>query len=162
MIDVKDYPNRNIDRKTLPPADAIDRRLVTVNLDESPLGWLASRGMISVRQMEAGERLREDYYRSGLSSRVTMRWDPAPSAAHRGDSGGAAMQTLGAIDAKRRFDAAIAEVGPGLSDILWRVVCAGEGLTAAEKGLKWPARAAKLVLGMALDRLASYYKIQNG
>ena len=91
MIDAKDYPNQKIGRKTLPPADAVDRRLVSVNLDESPLSWLASRGMISERQMAAGERLREDYYRAGLSARVTMRWDPAPSAARRRDSGGAAM-----------------------------------------------------------------------
>ncbi len=47
--------------------------------------------------------------------------------------------------------------GPGLSDILWRVVCACEGLSVAEKALGWPVRAGKLVLGMALDRLADHY-----
>lgn len=50
-------------------------------------------------------------------------------------------------------------VGPGLSDILWRIVCAGEGMRDAETALGWPARAGKVVLGLALDRLAHYYRI---
>ena len=36
--------------------------------------------------------------------------------------------------------------GPGLSDILWRVVCAGEGMRDAETALGWPARRGRLVL----------------
>ena len=55
--------------------------------------------------------------------------------------------------------AAVAAAGNGLADVLWRVVCAGEGLSAAEKALGWPARAGKLVLGMALDRLADHYRL---
>jgi hypothetical protein len=31
---------------------------VTVNLAESPLGWLHSRGLVTRRQFDAGERLR--------------------------------------------------------------------------------------------------------
>ena len=34
------------------------KRRVTVNLAESPLGWLRSRGHVDARQFEAGERLR--------------------------------------------------------------------------------------------------------
>jgi hypothetical protein len=41
--------------------------------------------------------------------------------------------------------------------VLWRVVCAGEGLEAAEKALGWPKRAGKLVLLMALDRVSDFY-----
>ena len=40
----------------------------------------------------------------------------------------------------------MASAGPGLSDILWRIVCAGEGMRDAETALGWPARAGKLVL----------------
>jgi hypothetical protein len=61
--------------------------------------------------------------------------------------------------ARERFDGAIAAAGPGLSDILWRVACAGEGLSAAEKALGWPTRAAKLVLTLALDRVADWYRV---
>ena len=49
--------------------------------------------------------------------------------------------------------------GSGLADILWRVVCAGESLPAAEKGLSWPVRSGKLVLSLALDRVADFYRI---
>ena len=63
------------------------------------------------------------------------------------------------FDARRRFHAAVASAGPGLSDILWRVVCAGEGMREAETALGWPARAGKLVLTLALDRLAGYYRM---
>jgi len=64
------------------------------------------------------------------------------------------------LKAKQRFEAAIAAAGGGLSDILWRVVCAGEGMRDAETALGWPARAGKLVLTLALDRIADYYRIR--
>lgn len=131
-------------------------RSVTVNLGESPLSWLRSRGLVDARQFEAGERLRGDYEMASLGPRVTMRWDAAPRAGGRG-APEPLDPTLAQIAAKRRFDAAVEAAGPGLSDILWRVVCAGEGLAAAEKTLGWPSRAGKLVLGLALDRLADHY-----
>ena len=64
------------------------------------------------------------------------------------------------IDAKRRFQEAVDTAGPGLADILWRVVCSGEGMREAESALGWPARAGKLVLLLALDRVADYYRIR--
>ena len=136
------------------------RRSVTVNAAESPLGWLFARGLVTQRQFDAGERLRTDWERAQLAPRVTMAWDAAPVAGGRG--GSAAAPDLGGaqIDAKRRFDAAIANAGPGLADILWRVVCAGEGMREAETALGWPARAGKLVLSFALDRVAEFYRIR--
>ena len=135
-------------------------RSVTVNLTESPLGWLFARGHVSRRQFEAGERLRIDWGRGQLSPRVTMSWDASPVARSRGGAVQQADLSGSQIDAKRRFEAAVAEAGPGLSDILWRVVCAGEGMREAETALGWPARAGKLVLSLALDRIADYYRIR--
>jgi hypothetical protein len=132
-------------------------RRVSVNLGESPLGWLRSRGHVDARQFEAGERLRADYEMASLGARVTMRWDTSPRSPGRGHAPEALDPTLAQIAAKRRFDGGVAAVGAGLADVLWRVVCAGEGLAVAEKGLGWPARAGKLVLGLALDRLADHY-----
>jgi Domain of unknown function (DUF6456) len=135
-------------------------RSVTVNMAESPLGWLVARGLITQRQYDAGERLREEWERAQLAPRVTMAWDAAPvsrgrdAAANQPDLAGAQ------IDAKRRFEDALAAAGPGLADILWRVVCAGEGMRDAETALGWPARAGKLVLTLALDRVADYYRIR--
>lgn len=131
-------------------------RRVTVNRAESPLAWLAARGLIDTRQNEAGERLRGDYERAQIAPSVTMRWSPRvdDGTGERADPG------AGQLAAKRRFDAAIAALGPGLADVAWRVVCAGEGLPAAERALDWPARSGRVVLGLALDRLAHHYGLR--
>jgi hypothetical protein len=134
-------------------------RSVTLNLTESPLGWLFARGFLSQRQFEAGERLRCDWERAQLAPRVTMAWDSAPVARGRGGAGSAPDLSGAQLDAKHRFDAAIASAGPGLADILWRIVCAGEGMRDAETALGWPARAGKLVPTFALDRIAVYHRI---
>ena len=63
------------------------------------------------------------------------------------------------IVAKARFEGAIAAAGRGLEDILWRVVCAGETVPDAERALAWPVRSGKLVLRLALDRVADFYRI---
>ena len=135
-------------------------RTVTVNVAESPLGWLFARGLLSRAQFDAGERLRTDWERAQLAPHVTMAWDCAPVARGRGGSGAGAELTAAQFDARRRFDAAVASAGPGLADILWRVVCAGEGMREAETALGWPARAGKLVLTLALDRVAAFYRIE--
>jgi hypothetical protein len=88
-----------------------------------------------------------------------MAWDSAPVARGRGGANSAPDLNGSQVDAKRRFDAAIASAGPGLADILWRIVCAGEGMRDAETALGWPARAGRLVLTLALDRVAAFYRI---
>ena len=100
-----------------------------------------------------------DWERSQLDPRVTMTWDAAPISGGRGGAGRAPDLNGAQIDARRRLDAAVGAAGPGLSDILWRIVCAGEGMRQAETALGWPARAGKLVLGLALDRVADFYRL---
>ncbi|MDC8754209.1 DUF6456 domain-containing protein [Erythrobacter sp. sf7] len=131
-------------------------RTVTVNLAESPLSWLHARGHLDDRLFDAGEALRGDYERAQLAPNVTMRWDPVrvKTTGERGLS-----PTERQIAARRRFDGAIKAAGRGLEDILWRVVCTGEALPEAEKGLGWPARSGKLVLRIALERVAEFYRI---
>jgi hypothetical protein len=154
---------RSIDAGAAAPPSSAARprpiRSVTVNTTESPLGWLLARGYVSQRQFDAGERLRADWERGQLAPRVTMAWDAAPVARGRGGSAPKPDLSGAQMDARRRFEDAIAFAGPGLSDILWRVVCAGEGMRDAETALGWPARAGKLVLTLALDRLANYYRM---
>jgi hypothetical protein len=131
-------------------------RTVTVNLAESPLMWLHARGHLSDRLLDAGEKLRADYERSQLSASVTMRWDPV-RVKSTGDRGLAPSERQ--IAARQRFDGAIRAAGKGLEDILWRVVCAGEALPEAEKLLGWPTRSGKLVLKIALERVADFYRM---
>jgi hypothetical protein len=130
---------------------------VMVHIGESPIAWLYARGHLTERHYLAGDLLRQDWEKAGLGARVTMRWDVTPrggkTAGRPGDP------TLMQLSARDRFDGAIRAAGPGLADILWRVVCAGEGLGAAEKALGWPNRAGKLVLTLALDRVASWYRV---
>ena len=131
-------------------------RSVTVNLAESPLAWLHARGHIDDRLFDAGERLRADYERAQLAPSVTMRWEPV-RVKTTGDAGLTPGERQ--IAAKGRFDGALAAAGKGLQDVLWRVVCAGETLPYAERALAWPARSGKLVLKLALDRVADFYRI---
>jgi len=131
-------------------------RTVTVNLAESPLAWLHARGHLEDRLFAAGEQLRCDYERAQLAPSVTMRWDPVRIKTS-GDSGLAPGERQ--IAAKARFDGALAAAGKGLADVLWRVVCAGEGLPHAERALAWPTRSGKLVLRFALERVADFYRI---
>lgn len=131
-------------------------RSVTVNLAESPLSWLHARGHIDDRLFDASERLRADYERASLGPSVTMRWD-AVRIRGSGDSG--LNSTERQIAAKARFDGAMAAAGSGLADILWRVACGCESLPDAERELSWPARSGKLVLKLALERVADFYRI---
>ncbi len=132
------------------------RRSVTVNLNESPLSWLHARGHLDDRLFAAGEQLRADFERAQLAPSVAMRWDVV-RARTTGETG--LNPTERQIAAKARFDDAMAVAGRGLADVLWRVVCAGEGLPDAERCLEWPARSGKLVLKLALDRVADFYRI---
>lgn len=129
-------------------------RRVTMNLAESPLAWLYARGHLDEAQFLAGERLRRDWEQAELAPGVTMRWDPVRVQGGAGDGLEPCERQLAA---RHRFDGALAAAGPGLADVLWRVVCAGETLPDAERSLAWPARSGKLVLRLALDRVAGYY-----
>lgn len=147
------HPDDRVD----PAKDRADiMRQVRVNVAENPVDWLAARGMVTEAQQRAAEKLRFDYERAGLGANVTMNWEAGPMAKSRSGAR-AGDASLARMDAHQRFHGAMDAVGAGLGDICWRVICGGEGIGMAEKGLGWPARSGKLVLGMALDRLARFY-----
>ena len=136
-------------------AHELQRQQLVERLAESPLGWLHAHGHLDDRLFAAGEKLRADYERAQLVPGVTMRWEPVRVR-------GISMRLSPGerqIAARQRFDGAIAAAGKGLGDILWRVVCACETVPAAERALDWPARSGKLVLRLALDRVAEFYRI---
>lgn len=135
------------------------RRTVTVNLAESPLSWLHAHGHLNERQFLAGEKLRGDYERAALGPRTTMVWEHMPVARGKRAAPSPLQTSEHMLAAKRRFDGGIEALGRDLSDIAWRVICAGESLPAAEKTMGWPLRSGKLVLRIALDRLADYYRL---
>jgi Domain of unknown function (DUF6456) len=130
-----------------------------INRAESPLGWLRVRGLVTDRQFAAGEALRRDYETAGLGARVTMDWDASPLDGQRRGSFEPRDTTTRIVSAKMRFDKAMATAGPGLSDILWRVICACDTVPIAERKLGWPGRSGRLVLTLALDRVADAYRV---
>lgn len=134
-------------------------RSVTVNLAESPLGWLLARGLIDQRQFDAGEKLRADWERANLAPSITMRWDAAPISPGVRGSGDHLEPTERQAAARQRFDAAMSALGRDLNDIAWRVICSGEAMPLAEKALGWPVRSGRLVLRLGLDRLADFYRL---
>jgi hypothetical protein len=134
-------------------------RLVTVNEAESPLARLRFRGMIEPSQYDAGERLRRDFTIAHLMPRLCADLS-APVSNGRGGAK-ASPQAENVIAAKQRFRLAMSAVGPGLSDLLFDVCCHLRGLEAVESSFSWPARSGKVVLQIALDRLAAHYGIAS-
>ena len=130
-----------------------------MNLAESPLSWLHSRGHLTDRQLLAGEKLRGDYEAAAMGSQVTMRWENIPLSREKRGAPSGLNQTERMISAKSRFDDALMALGPDLADIAWRVICAGETMPVAEREMAWPVRSGKLVLRIALDRLAGFYRL---
>jgi len=155
--------HQELEPKTIKGANGI-RHHVMVNAAETPLGWLRNRkgsdgkALISEAEFEAGERLRTDFTKAGLTSKVTADWSLAPGTAPKGRGGASQLEiTDMALAARQRFAKALDAVGPGLNDILVEVCCHLHGLEDAERGLGWPKRAAKVVLKIALGRLADHY-----
>lgn len=131
------------------------------NLGESPIAWLARRRdargepWLTQTEVAAAEKLRDDYVSAGTVGRLTMAWDAGPKA--RGGRGPGVDPAEKARAAKDRIARAMAEVGPGLREILEHVCLAGTALDAAERSLGLPRRSGKAVLKLALGRLAQHY-----
>lgn len=155
---VRPHPDDALD-----PDKAVRRdcRTIVVNTREHAISWLYHRNLITAVQFAAADKLRADYERAGLVRMSTMQWSKTADRVRYRSSASVPDQSLAQMDAKRRFDAAIKAVGPGLADICWRLICANETITDAEKTLGWPARSGRIVLAIALDRLAIHYGMQN-
>lgn len=137
-------------RPRAPGAPATDAASA-VNPAESPLAWLARRSHVDAIQLAAGERLRADFTRAQLTPRVTSRWSEIAG------SGSPEAFSDMVLSAKLRVSRAVTAVGPELSGVLLDVCCFLKGLELVEREHRWPARTAKVVLGLALDRLATHY-----
>lgn len=140
------------------------------NADESPLAWLRRRkgktgtALITEEEFAAGERLRADFTFAQMGPRVTANWSAALSAAsgsRRGAPGAGVEIADGVLAAGERVRRALGAVGPELSGILIDVCCHLKGLEDLERSAGWPQRSAKVVLQLALVRLARHYGIRS-
>ena len=121
--------------------------------------------MISAIQFEAGERLRADFFFAQMTPRTTTNWS-AVSSARRGRRYGASSHGVAEISdraaaARECVRRALAAVGPELSGVLIDVCCHLRGLEDMERAAGWPQRSAKIVLQLALTRLARHYGLEQ-
>jgi hypothetical protein len=139
------------------------RRKVVVDENESPLAWLARRRgrdgrvMIEPHQLQAGERLRADFTRAHLMPRTTSNWsNPVPSDRR---SGGPHVGFLAdkVVAARQGVHHALDAAGPEFAGLLVDVCCFLKKLDVTERERGWPVRSAKIVLQLALERLARHY-----
>lgn len=137
-------------------------RPTLVNDAESPLAWLArrkdrdGRPFLDAAQVEAGERFRRDVEQAQILQRVTANWEASIAASRRGADAGVAVTDI-AMDARRRLTRAFDAVGPEMAGLLTDVCGYLKGLALVESERGWPARSGKVVLKIALDRLARHY-----
>lgn len=133
-----------------------------VNLGKSPLGWLARRRdgngkpLLTPDELEAGERLREDFEIAEIGPKIGQDWSRFLAPVNR-NSGPGRTPSEGPLGARERFTKAVETLGPGLSDAAVRICCFHEGLEATERRMGWSARSGKVVLKLALQRLARHY-----
>jgi hypothetical protein len=138
------------------------RAVVSMDAAESPLVWLArrkgrdGRALIEPVQLQAGERLRADFTRAQLMPRVTANWTSAVAQDRRGGNRAATFSDA-VIAARQRLRQALDAVGPEFIGLLLDVCCFLKRLEDIERERGWPARSAKVVLQLALDRLARHY-----
>jgi hypothetical protein len=136
---------------------------VRIDTDESPLDWLRRRRdrngepMIDEASYQAGERLRTDIMLAGLLPGVTARWDGMPKSS---GSGSLSDATDRMIAARQRLRNAFDAVGADFSDLLMDLCGFLKGLELIERERQWPARSAKIVVRLALARLAEHYGIE--
>jgi hypothetical protein len=147
--------HRVLKRQQIVDAQGIER-WATVNLAESPLARLHALKLIDAAQFAAGERLRRDYTIAQLAPRLGVDLSAQTVFGRRGEKREHLLADT-VLAAKQRFAGAMKAVGPGLNDLLYDVCCALLGLEDAESRFGWPCRSAKVVLGIALDRLALHY-----
>lgn len=140
------------------------RATVIVDEGESPLAWLArrrgrqGRALIEPHQLQAGERLRADFTRAHLMPRTTSNFDtPTVSRQRAGAVPNPAHFTVGMIAARQCVHQALDAVGPEFGGLLIDVCCFLKGLEDIEGERGWPARSGKVVLQLALERLARHY-----
>ena len=129
---------------------------------ESPLAWLRRRKdatgqpLIGAAAFSAGERFRADLTLARTLPRVTADWSGIGGTG-RSHSTGPELMLDRVLAARQRIDAAAKAVGPELAGLLIDVCGFLKGLEDVERERRWPARSAKVVLGIALDRLATHY-----
>jgi hypothetical protein len=128
---------------------------------ESPLAWLARRRdregapLLAPELFQAGERLRRDYDLARTLPSITVRWDAVATDRHA--QAQAMPISEQSLAARQRIDRAMDEVGPEFAGLLFDICACLKGLETIEAERRWPRRSARVVLDLALTKLARHY-----
>lgn len=158
--------HRVMEMRALDGAD--DRMRIRVNVAESPIVMLGrkkdkdGRPYLEGDLIRVAERLREDFELAQMGPRVTQNWDRFLTAGDRGAFRADSGLAEGPRAARERVLQALADLGPGLGDVVLRVCCFVEGIETTERHMGWAARSGKIVLRIALQRLKRHYEDRYG
>jgi hypothetical protein len=119
--------------------------------------------LLSDVEIAAGEKLRADFFFAQLTPHVTANWSMllSETGGRRSSPDHGAELADHVVAARERVSRALQAAGPDHAGLLIDVCCFLKGLEAAEKSRRWPQRAAKIVLGIALRNLAIHYGYVN-
>lgn len=174
-------PSKAQVKKQISPKDIIEKQIdsairissihdgnetieVKINDAESPLAWLHKRRdrngerFIDETCFEAGERLRRDVTLAQLMPQVTSNWSPTRSSS---TAGGPAIATDTMVSARQRVHKALDAVDGNYAGILLDVCGFLKGIEEVERERRWPPRSGKVVLKLALQRLATHYGLDR-
>lgn len=156
-----DFSGALISWSNKPDEDSPSKRYT---LAESPLIALARRrnknGQLYLNDdlVAAGERMREDYELAQMGLQNNGIWVRYLNEIETGE----VVNTPRFLNEKQkaahdRTRDALRDLGPGLGDAVLRCCCFLEGMETTEKEMDWAARSGKIVLKIALQRLAFYH-----
>lgn len=146
-------------------ADAFERstsKRIRYSAPESPVMMLARRRdkdgsmFLAPELVAAAERMREDFELAQMEGDDRAAWEAVVRGEDRGPWGD--PDGFGPKPARARVCMVLDDLGPGLAEVVLRCCCYLDGLEQTEGQLGWSARSGKIVLRIALQRLARHYE----
>lgn len=152
------------EKQNTPKSIANRANVAMLEIDISPIVKLYNRQRniaykyLKERHLYAGQRLFKNFLNANLQPNITMDWNKLNSVKQnhymgKKESGFSENNYI----ARTKLYDSLKHVGEEFSAILVEICIFGNGLEATEKTMNWPARSGKLLLTLALDKLADFY-----